>query len=230
MADIKLPFSAGAETSGVSYDPRRAIAPAVAPAGGEVTQLTQAGGKPALDVGSTIDQQFGEAEAENTASAPDAFADGPAGSTQGELNTRTAQGVTKRKAVFADYAKKSDQQIKLKNKAFADQIKKKKVQQQLNQRAANQKASKALVDKRLANQQASKGAQADRRKMWVGINDANQKREIATVAKTNVAKTNDVQTRGTNDTQVRTTDVRANVDTTALTAAALQDPAKKQGV
>src|SRR4051794_33948037 len=107
-SDFKLPFSAGAETSSVSFDPRRQVAPA---GNDEVTQVTQPGGKPALDVGGTIDQQFAEGE---PAPSGDGFGDGPAGAGQNELDARTAQYVAKRKSVHAEYAKKSLAQSKLK--------------------------------------------------------------------------------------------------------------------
>jgi hypothetical protein len=227
MAELRLPFSAGAESSSVSFDPRRQVALS---SDDETTQVTQSGGRPALDVGTTIDKQFGAATGGDQAQAADAFADGPPGSSQQDLNARANKYVAKRKAVFSEYAKKSTQQIQLRNKAFKDLVKKKKVQQQMAQRQANEKASKAAVNRRIANRKASQGAQMQRRKMHEGIDQANQKRQVANQQKVNVAKANDVQTKSTSDTQVKTTDVRQNVqnvDVKVQDTAAVADPARK---
>ena len=237
MAEFRLPFSAGAESSSVSFDPRRQVAPSgsqVSQADGddEITQVTQSGGRPALNVGSTIDKQFGAASGGDQAQA-DAFADGPPGNSQQELNARANQYVAKRKANFAEYAKKSTQQVALRNKAFKDLVKKKLVQKQQANRQANEKASKAAVDRRILNRKASQAAQMKRRKMHEGIDQANQKRQVANQAKVNVAKATDVKTKSTNQTQVKTTDVKQTVQDTGVKtqgtqgAAALADPAKK---
>src|SRR3954468_11684163 len=150
--DLKLPFSAGVETSSVSFDPRRQVAPA---GDDEITQVTQSAGKPALDVGNTIQRQFAAGE---PAPSGDAFSDGPPGAGQAELNARTSQYVAKRKSVHAEYAKKSANQQKLKARHAEEQL--------------NKLASKKALANRKANQQASMGAQAKRRNMWSAIDQA----------------------------------------------------------
>ncbi|HEY8208286.1 MAG TPA: hypothetical protein VIG99_12440 [Myxococcaceae bacterium] len=208
--DLKLPFSAGAETSSVSFDPRRQVAPA---GGDEITQVTQSGGKPALDVGGTIDAQFAAGE---PAPSGDAFADGPPGNTPNDLDARTAQYVAKRKSVHGEYAKKAATQQKLKAKHAEAQL--------------NKLASKKALANRKANQQASMAAQAKRRNMWSAIDQANAKREIGKQQKAAVVKTTDARTTSTKDTQVKTADVKTNVQSAAVVNAAVADPAKKQGV
>jgi len=234
MAEFRLPFSAGAESSSVSFDPRRQVAPSgsqVSQADGddEITQVTQSGGRPTLNVGATIDKQFGAAPGGDQAQA-DAFSDGPPGNSQQDLNAQATRYVAKRKAAFAEYGKKANQQVQLRNKAFKDLVNKKLVQKQQANRQANEKATKAAVEKRILNRKASVAAQMKRRKMHEGIDQANQKRQVANQAKVNVAKATDVKTKSTNETQAKTTDVKQNVQNVGVKAqdvAAVTDPAKK---
>jgi hypothetical protein len=192
-SDFKLPFSAGAETSSVSFDPRRQIAPT----DDEVTQVTQSGGQPTLDVGSTINAQF---------------ADGTPGNTQQELNDRADAYVMKRKGVFAEYATKSLKQKKLAQKATVDQINKMKDKKALDARLAKQEKSKQAQAARRHNEQVQVAAQSKRRKMWSSINEAEGKHAVLHKAKIEVAQKTDVKTTDTRTTNVKDTGVRdANV-------------------
>jgi hypothetical protein len=216
--NFNLPPSGGAETSSVSFDPRRQVAPA---GDDEITQVTQAGGKPALDVASTIQAQFAVGE---PAPSGDAFGDGPPGATNADLDSQAAKYVGKRKAVHAEYAQKSAKQKKLADKATQDAINKTKLNKMLAAREANLEKSKATQAARRHNDNVSKAAQAKRRQMWGSIDQAEAKHAVLHKAKVTTAKTTDVRTTDTRTTNTKDTTVKdANV---ALTA----DPAKKPTV
>jgi hypothetical protein len=211
--DFKLPFSAGAETSGVSYDPRRQL-PAL---DGRGTQVTQSGGKPAFDVGSTIDAQFGDGEA--TTPSADEFA-APTGPTSGDLNNRTDAYKAKKKAVFAEMAAKSAKQKKLAQSHAKDLVKRRKLKQGIDSREAKQAKSKEQQAARRGRVGVEVAAQMNRRKMWAGINQAQQKSEVARQVKVDTNQKIEVKTTDTKVTNVKDTGVRdANL--------ALADPSKR---
>lgn len=214
MADFKLPFSAGAETSSVSFDPRRQLAPI----SDEATQVTRSGGKPALDVGGTIDAQFGDVEA--TTPGADAFADGAPGNTQQDLDNRTAQYVSKRKSVHAEYATKSAKQKKLNEQAAKTAVNKLKDRQVMDARLAKMEKSKQAQSARRHNDQVQVAAQVKRRNVGVAIDQANAKGEVLRKVKVETAKTTETKTTDTRVTDVKDTGVKdLNL--------AVTDPSKK---
>ena len=112
MADFRLPMSAGAETSSVSLDPRRQVAPMEHD---EVTQVTQSGGSvPAPTVRNSIETQFGAAQ---PAARSDDF------TNSGARPNPTQQGFVR--DVSASVAKDLEKKYQAKRGIFADINKKK---------------------------------------------------------------------------------------------------------
>ena len=167
MADFKLPMSAGAETSSVSFDPRRQVSPL---AGEETTQVTQPGGQPALNVADTIQQQFGDAE---PVASADGFAADQAPANPRDVPREVAKMlegkyITK-KGVWKDINKKKDDLVRQKNKAFTAHVNKKKADfAQLKRRGAEAVGINAQAKRRLAQQQTVDNQMARRLRMQAG--------------------------------------------------------------
>jgi hypothetical protein len=190
------------DISSVSLDPRRAVAPA---GDDEVTQVTQSGGQPGLDVGSTISAQF---------------ADEPAGNTQQELNDRADAYVAKRKGVFSEYAQKSAKQKKLADKHTKDLLAKMKDKKTLEAREAKAAKSKEAQAARRYNDQVGIAAQMKRRGMWQSIDQARAKSEVLHAVKIETAQKIDTKVTDTKTVDVKDTGVKD------ATVALAQDPSK----
>lgn len=182
MADFRLPMSAGAETSSVSFDPRRQVASV---GDDEITQVTQSGGTAAgLSVADTIQQQFNATE---PAAAADGFtasgAQAPQGGAQAPTTGNAAaqrdvpREVAKmlegkyaaKRGVWKDITNKKADQVRLKNKAFTQAVAKKKTDLKLLKRQSNQdKSIAAQASRRKAQQQTIDGQMARRLRMQAG--------------------------------------------------------------
>jgi len=123
-----------------------------------------------LDVGATIERQFGEA---GPGTSVDDFAAGqpPAGAR--DVPTEVAKDlegkyITK-KGVWKTIQKKKDDQTRIKNKDFNAWVgKKKAINRQLKDRGAEKKSINAQKERRLAQQQTIDNQMARRLRMKLG--------------------------------------------------------------
>jgi hypothetical protein len=212
MADFRLPFSAGAETSSVSSDPRRSVSNAAAAPiqDDEITQVTQTGGQPALNVGNAISAQFGAGGSAATADQFSADAGAPtfdpnARNASAEDVVGTEKGYINKRGVWAEITRKKGDQVRIKNRAFDEKVRKAK--------------TNALLDKREKAKSVADGVQAKRRVQGQQVRNGELAHETT---KTVVGK--EVKVQAVRTDNVQSTGVQAqNVQDTGK----LNDPSRK---